>query len=296
MTVPIARAVRRPPPAPRVRRPVRRRRVPRDPAGTVGVAVLLLIVLACVMAPLLTAADPNRVELRAQFAPPTWAHPFGTDNFGRDLWARVLYGGRISLAIAGLVIVFALGIGVALGLIAGYRGGVVDTALMRLVDVTLAFPQLVLAILIVGVLGGGLRSLTIAIVAVSWARYARFVRGLTLQAREEGYVLAARAIGGAGAYIARRHLLPAIAGRVMVLVSLDIGAIILNVSAFSFLGLGVQPPTPEWGAMLNEGRVFFAQAPQVMLYPGLAIFLTVLTANLAGDALSDLFAPHLRPA
>jgi ABC-type dipeptide/oligopeptide/nickel transport system permease subunit len=163
---------------------------------------------------------------------------------------------------------------------------------MRLVDLTLAFPRLVLAIAVAGTLGVGLPSVAIAIVVVSWAWYARLVRGMVLQVREEEYVLAARALGAATPHVISRHLLPALGGRVAVLVSLDFGTLILNVSALSFLGLGVQPPTAEWGAMLNEGRLYFAQAPELMLYPGLAIFFTVLAANLLGDALRDALDPR----
>lgn len=268
----------------------RRRRI--DATGIVGVVLLLAVMVACLVAPLLTPADPNRVDLLAQFQGPSRAHPFGTDSFGRDLWARVLYGGRVSLAVATLATAIVLAISVTLGTLAGYLGGVTDAIVTRLVDLTLAFPRLVLAITIAGVLGVGLGSVAIAIVAVSWAPYARLVRGMVLQIREEGYVVAARALGASNLHLARRHLLPALGGRVVTLISLDFGYLILNVSALSFLGLGVQQPTAEWGAMLNEGRVFFAQHPQLMLYPGLAIFVTVLAANLVGDALRDALDPR----
>lgn len=265
-----------------------------DPTGLVGALLLALIVLACLGAPLLAPSDPIRVSLPAQLQGPSWAHPFGTDNFGRDILARVLHGGRVSLAVATVATLISLAISLVLGGIAGYVGGRVDDVVMRLVDLALAFPRLVLAITIAGLLGAGLGSVVIAIVAVSWAWYARVVRGLVLQAREEQYVLAAHAVGASAARILGRHLLPTILGQVTVLTSLDFGRIILAISSLSFLGLGIRPPAPEWGAMLNESRLFFAQNPQLMLYPGLAIFLTVLATNLLGDALRDALDPRRR--
>jgi ABC-type dipeptide/oligopeptide/nickel transport system permease subunit len=265
-----------------------------DPTGLAGALLLALIALACVAAPLLAPSDPVRVNLPAQLQGPNWAHPFGTDNFGRDILARVLHGGRVSLAVAAVATLISLAISLVLGGVAGYFGGRIDDLVMRLVDLTLAFPRLVLAITIAGLLGAGLTSVVIAIVAVSWAWYARVVRGMVLQAREEPYVLAAYAVGASAPRILVRHLLPAIVGQVAVLTSLDFGRIILAISALSFLGLGIRPPSPEWGAMLNESRLFFAANPELMLFPGLAIFLTVLSANLLGDALRDALDPRHR--
>jgi ABC-type dipeptide/oligopeptide/nickel transport system permease subunit len=258
----------------------------------VGALLLSLIVLACLAAPLLAPFDPIRVNLPAQLQGPSSAHPMGTDNFGRDVLARVLHGGRVSLAVAAVATLVSLLISLALGGVAGYFGGLVDDLVMRAVDLTVAFPRLVLAITIAGLLGAGLPSVVIAIVAVSWAWYARVVRGMVLQAREAPYVLAAHALGASPPRILLRHLLPAIVGQVTVLTSLDFGRIILAISALSFLGLGIRPPAPEWGAMLNEARLFFARNPDLMLYPGLAIFLTVLGANLLGDALRDALDPR----
>jgi nickel transport system permease protein len=204
----------------------------------------------------------------------------------------VLHGGRVSLAAAAVATLLSLLISLLLGGPAGYLGGSVDGVVMRAVDLTLAFPRLVLAITIAGLLGAGLTSVLIAVVAVSWAWHARVIRGLVLQSREETYVLAAHALGASTPRILLRHLFPAIVGQIAVLASLDFGHIILAISALSFLGLGIRPPAPEWGAMLNESRLFFAQNPDLMLYPGLAIFLTVLGANLLGDALRDALDPR----
>jgi peptide/nickel transport system permease protein len=275
-----------------LRRPGLLRRI--DPAGLAGALLLLTIVLACLAAPWLTLADPVRVHLPAQHQPASWQHPFGTDNFGRDILARVLYGGRVSLGVAAAATAISLLVSLVLGGLAGYLGGLVDEVVMRLVDLTLAFPRLVLAITIAGLLGASLTSVVIAIVAVSWAWYARVVRGLVLQAREEEYIQAGRALGASVPRLLLRHLLPAILGQVAVLTSLDFGRIVLAISALSFLGLGMRPPAPEWGAMLNESRLFFARSPELMLYPGLAIFLTVLSTNLLGDALRDALDPRHR--
>jgi peptide/nickel transport system permease protein len=263
-----------------------------DPAGLAGAAILGLMVLACLAAPLLAPSDPIRVSLPAQFQGPNWNHPMGTDNFGRDILARVLHGGRVSLGVAAAATAVSLAISLLLGGIAGYIGGRVDDVITRLVDLTLAFPRLVLAIAIAGLLGAGLGSVVVAIVAVSWAWYARVVRGMVLQAREETYVLAAHALGASPPRILVRHLFPSIVGQVAVLASLDFGHIILAISTLSFLGLGIRPPAPEWGAMLNESRLFFARNPELMLFPGLAIFLAVLGANLLGDALRDALDPR----
>ncbi|MFN8632986.1 MAG: nickel transporter permease [Chloroflexota bacterium] len=265
-----------------------------DPTGLAGAVLLTLIVAACLAAPLVAPSDPIRVNLPAQFRPASWDHPMGTDNFGRDILARVLHGGRVSLAVAVVATLISLLIGLVLGGLAGYLGGMIDDLVARLVDLTLAFPRLVLAITIAGLLGAGLGSVVVAIVAVSWAWYARVVRGLVIQAREEPYVQAARALGASTPRVLLCHLLPAIVGQAAVLTSLDFGRIVLAISSLSFLGLGIRPPAPEWGAMLNESRLFFARNPELMLYPGLAIFLTVLAANLLGDALRDALDPRRR--
>jgi ABC-type dipeptide/oligopeptide/nickel transport system permease subunit len=266
-----------------------------DRTGLAGAALLAVIALACLAAPLLAPSDPVRVDLGARFQGQSRAHPMGTDNFGRDILARVLHGGRVSLGVAAVATLVSLAVGLVLGGAAGYAGGRIDDLVMRLVDLTSAFPRLVLAITVAGLLGAGLTSVVVAIVAVSWAWYARVVRGMVLQAREEAYVLAARSLGASTPRILLRHVLPAIVGQVAVLTSLDFGRIILAISALSFLGLGIRPPAPEWGAMLSESRLFFARNPDLMLYPGLAIFLTVLGANLLGDALRDALDPRHRP-
>jgi peptide/nickel transport system permease protein len=262
--------------------------------AVVGLAIVGGMAILAVGAPVFSPADPAAVNALERLLPPSLEHPFGTDNLGRDILSRIIWGARLSLGTAALATALILTIGVGLGLISGYFGGIVDDLVMRVVDVLLAFPALILALAIVGTLGPGAVSVIIGIVAVAWADYARVMRGLVLAAREQPYVESARAIGAPHPRIILRHLLPNVVPPIVVLASLEMGGIILAVSALSFLGLGAQPPTPEWGAMLNDGRVFIHAAPQLMVYPGLAISVVVVGFNLLGDGLRDALDPHLR--
>ncbi len=266
----------------------------RDRTAMIGIGIVSSFVLAAALAPLLAPHDPNAVDVLRKFAPPSAKFPLGTDHLGRDVLSRLLYGARLSI---GTAVAATLGIsllGLLLGMLAGYLGGFVDTVISRVVDVLLAFPSFLLALAATGVLGPGLRNLMLAVVAVSWAGYARIVRGSVLAEREKAYVEAARATGVSGWHILWRHLLRNIVGPVVVLTTLDMGAILLGISALSFLGLGVKPPTPEWGAMLSEGRSYLGQAPNMMLFPGAAIFLMALGFNLFGDGLRDVLDPRTR--
>lgn len=256
-----------------------------------GLVLLLGLALLAAAAPYVTPHDPLQVRMERRLEPPGREFWLGTDQYGRDLLSRLIYGARASLGTAGLVLVSVMTVSVALGLAAGYAGGMVDDLIMRLVDTLLALPGLVLAVAIAGLLGPGLPNLVLAMAATSWAYYARLIRGMVLQVRGEEYVTAAMAAGAGPLRIAVRHVLPALAGPVLVLASLDIGKTILAISGLSFLGLGAQPPAPEWGAMLNEGRPFFQAAPRLMVYPGLAILLAVTACNLVGDGLRAAFDP-----
>ena len=262
--------------------------------GMAGLFIVAAVALVAVAAPVLSLDDPTRVDALRRLSPPSAATLLGTDNLGRDILSRLIWGARLSLGTAGLAAVLILTIGVGLGMIAGFYGGVLDDLLMRVVDVLLAFPALILALAIAGVLGPSITSVMIGIVAVAWADYARVMRGQVLAARERQYVEAARAIGVPDLRILGRHLLPNVLPPILVLASLEMGGLILAISGLSFLGLGAQPPTPEWGAMLNDGRAFIAAAPQLMIYPGLAISIVVVGFNLLGDGLRDAFDPHLR--
>jgi len=262
--------------------------------GVAGLAIVAGVALIAIAAPLIAPDDPTRVDAVRRLAPPSADALLGTDNLGRDILSRLIWGARLSLGTAGLAAVLILTIGVGLGMIAGFYGGLLDDLLMRIVDVLLAFPALILALAIAGVLGPSITSVMIGIVAVAWADYARVMRGQVLSARERQYVEAARATGVRNTRILARHLLPNVLPPILVLASLEMGGLILAISGLSFLGLGAQPPTPEWGAMLNDGRSFIAAAPQLMIYPGLAISIVVVGFNLLGDGLRDAFDPHLR--
>ena len=262
--------------------------------GVAGLIIVVGVALIAIAAPFIAPDDPTRVDALRRLSPPSAETLLGTDNLGRDILSRLIWGARLSLGTAGLAAALILTIGVGLGMVAGFYGGLLDDLLMRIVDVLLAFPALILALAIAGVLGPSITSVMIGIVAVAWADYARVMRGQVLSARERQYVEAARATGVRNTRILARHLLPNVLPPILVLASLEMGGLILAISGLSFLGLGAQPPTPEWGAMLNDGRSFIAAAPQLMIYPGLAISIVVVGFNLLGDGLRDAFDPHLR--
>jgi len=266
----------------------------RDRTALAGLVIVAVAVAGAVLAPWLAPAPPDTVNVADRFAGPSLSHPLGTDNLGRDTLSRLLFGAQLSLSTAVLTTLAITLIGIAVGLVSGYYGGFVDAAIMRVVDVLLALPRLVLALAITGILGVGLVNLMIAIVAVGWADYSRVVRGLVLGLRERPFVEGARAVGASPARIMIRHVAPNLIGQVIVLSTLDLGAILLTLSGLSFLGLGVRPPTPEWGSMLAEGKNFLDRAPQLMLWPGLAISLVVLGFNLLGDGMRDLLDPRFR--
>ena len=269
------------------------RRLSRDRLAFTGLVIVALLILVVVAAPWLAPHDPNAVSPVDRLASPSGEHLLGTDVLGRDVLSRLLIGARWSLGAATLVTVCVVGIGLVVGTISGYYGGAVDAVAMRVVDALLAFPALLLTLAIVGVLGPGLGSVLAGLIAVVWADYARIARGSVLALREREYVLAAQALGASGPRIVLRHILPNIVSSVVVLATLEMGQLILALAGLSFLGLGAQPPDPEWGAMLNDGRLYFLTAPQLMIYPGIAISLAVLGLNLLGDGLRDLLDPRL---
>ncbi len=269
-------------------------RLLRDPSALVGLALVVLISSSAALAPMLAPHDPTAANFASRLSGPTAGHPLGTDNLGRDLLSRLLHGGRLSLSAAGLAAVLIVLVGLVVGMAAGYWGGALDGIVMRVVDVLLAFPSLILALAVVGVLGPGLPNILAGMTCVWWASYARLVRGLVLSLRERQYVRAAAALGASDSRILVRHVLPNVVPSVIVLATLELGQLILAVAGLSFLGLGVQPPTPEWGAMINQGRAFLHSAPGLILYPGLAAAATVLGFNLLGDGLRDALDPRLR--
>lgn len=257
--------------------------------GKAATLVLVLIILASLAAPLLTPYDPNEINLDSLKTSPSTEHPFGTDQKGRDVLARVLHGGRISVGVAITAAVLSMSIGLMVGLFSGYFGGRIDTALMALVDLVLSFPSLLLAIGISIILPQGIYTVMIAIAAVGWAAFARLIRGHVLALREEPFVEAAKALGCSPARIVFVHLLPQCIPLSLVMMGLKIGGFIITEASLSFLGLGAQPPTASWGSMVSAGRSYIVAAPWMVLFPGLAIAVTALSFNILGDALQERF-------
>ena len=265
-----------------------------------SLGIIGLFMLVGLLAPLLSPADPFEQSLRNRFRPPvweeggSWKYPLGTDRLGRDMLSRIIWGSRVSLAAGVLTVLLASAFGAAVGLAAGYYGGRVDAALMRITDATMSFPVILLALILAVTVGPSFTNVVVAIAVILWARYARVIRGQVLTLMQLDFVAQAR-IAGSGAWrIITRHLLPNTLNTLVVLVTLQIGYVIIVEASLSFLGAGIPPPTPAWGSMIAEGREFVTSAWWVSLFPGLAILLVVLAFNLLGDWLRDTFDPKLR--
>ncbi|QDH20211.1 nickel transporter permease [Saccharibacillus brassicae] len=250
-----------------------------------GAAIVLLVLGAGAFAPLLAPNDPLAVEMGARLADPSWRYPLGTDHLGRCVLSRLLYGTRLSLFHALLVLAAVFAVSIPVGLLAGYAGGRTDRFIMRIIDVLLAFPSLILSLAVAAMLGPGALHLLLAFAAVWWAGYARIIRGLVLQLKQRDYITAARAAGSSQGRIVFDHILRNAARPIGVLASMELGTILLSLAGLSFLGLGAQPPTPEWGVMLGDSRPYMQTVPELMLYPGLAIALSVLGFNLLAEGL-----------
>jgi len=285
--------------------PARRRGGPvaapgRSPMATAGAAIVALVVVLSLTASLLAPRDPIEQSLGQALLPPFWssggslAAPLGTDHLGRDVWSRVLYGARMSLVIGAAAALLGGVVGVTAGVVAGYYRGVVDSLIMRLVDLNLAFPLILLAIALAAILGPNLRNLILVLALTTWMIYARVVRGVALSLREREFVQAARAVGAGDLRIMAHHIVPNLLAPVVVIGTLEIARVILMESALSYLGLGVPPPTPTWGRMLAEGRDYLTVAPWISTFPGAAIMVTVLGINFLGDGLRDVLDPRLR--
>ncbi len=268
------------------------RRFFRNRMAVVGLVIIFLLVAVAVLAPVLAPVPPDAQNLRQRLQPPSAAHWFGTDEYGRSMLSRVIYGTRVSL-LTGLIPVLVAGtIGTVLGLLAGFYRGWLDNVLMRIMDILLAFPSILLALAIVGALGPGITNAVIAVAVVSIPEYARIVRSVVLGVREEEFVQAANAVGVRSPGVIFRHILPSAFGPLSVQASLGIGFAILSLAGLSFLGLGIQPPAADWGEMLNRGRRFLPDSNWLLIFPGLAISLTVLGFNLVGDGLRDALDPR----
>jgi ABC-type dipeptide/oligopeptide/nickel transport system permease subunit len=253
---------------------------------------LIVIVAATVMAHALTPYDPIGRDAESRLLPPSLLHPMGTDSLGRDVLARVLYGGRVSLQVGMISIVLAAIVSIPLGLMAGYFGGRIDDLVMRVMDVILAFPGLILIIWLVGLLGSELINVILAIAFFSLPTYARLTRGIALSIREMEYVTAAHSLGAGPLRVMFVHILPGVAGPMIVVTTLGVSGAIITGASLSFLGLGVRPPTPEWGAMLSDGRGYLRNAWWMAVFPGMTITLVVLALNIVGDALRDALDPN----
>jgi peptide/nickel transport system permease protein len=263
-----------------------------SPVTVTGLVMLAIVILCVGLLPLLLATDPNAIDLRARLAAPSWVHPFGTDEVGRDIFTRVMHGGQVSIGVALFVVAVSAGIGTLIGGLSGLLGGKVDTVMMRVMDIVLAVPSLVLTMALAAALGPSLVNAVIAIALVRIPTYVRLSRGQTLVVREAGYVMAARVFGARPSQILRLHVVPNILSPVVVQATLDIGAVILMVAGLSFIGLGAQPPAAEWGAMVSAGRSFILDQWWYSAFPGMAILFTSIAFNLLGDGIRDLTDPR----
>jgi len=277
---------------------VRRRgvaaRILANPLSLAGAAILAGLVVLALLAPYVAPYDPIQTNVTQRLAAPSRLHPFGTDQLGRDILSRIIHGTRISLRIALLTAVIATAIGAPLGIVTGYFRGRVDDLLMRVTDMFMAFPRLILAMAIAAALRPSLENVIIAISLAAWPAYARLARSVALALREENYVEAARAIGASPGRVLTRHVLPGVISPVTIQVSLDMGGIILTAAGLGFIGFGAQPPTPEWGVMISEGRSYITEQWWVSTFPGIAISLFVLGFNMLGDGIRDAMDPRLR--
>ncbi|MGH9225731.1 MAG: nickel transporter permease [Acidimicrobiales bacterium] len=294
-TVPLDHAVGLEQAAPRpLARPILRK-LTSDLTARIGLGLVALFLLIAAVGPSLAPHDPREVTTD-RLVGPSLDHLLGTDGLGRDLFSRLLHGARLTLGTALLAAVLVTAIGLVIGTLSGYAGGLVDSLLMRVVDMVLAIPGLVLALAVAGLFEPSLVAVMLGLVTIWWAGYARVVRGLVLSVRNRPFVEAAHAVGASRWRILVRHILPSVVSPVIVLATLDVGQLVLVISGLTFLGLGAPPPTPEWGAMLNDGRVYFLSDPQVVIIPGIAISLAVLGFNLLGDGIRDALDPRLTAA
>ena len=274
-------------------------RLMRHSNGVIGLAIIVAVLLLALLAPWITGQDPNAQNLMARLKPPvgfggTWAHPLGTDHLGRDIATRVVYGARVSLFVGFATALIAGVLGTAVGLVAGFFEGFVRTFLMRLVDVFLAIPYILFAVVVVGAIGAGIANLILVLALTRWVQFARIVYGQTLSVREKEYVEAAKVRGNSRLRVLLAHVLPNVATPIIVVMTLEVAFMIIMESALTFLGLGVSPETPSWGWMLAEGKDYMSLAWWLTVVPGLTIMATVLGINLLGDAVRDTFDPRLK--
>lgn len=255
-------------------------------------ALVILIILVAIFAPYLAPQDPFDGNMKNVLQPPSSEHLLGTDKLGRDTFSRIICGTRVSLAMTICLVMLLAIVGTIVGVLSGYFGGKIEIVLMRLADMMLSFPGVVLAIAIAGILGGSIVNTILALLIVGWAKYARLVRSLVIKLRNNDFIIAAQVNGTKTLNILTRHILPNILPMIVITGAMDIGTMIMEIAGLSFLGFGAQPPTPEWGLMLNEGRQYLQTSPWLMIYPGIAIFIVVAIFNLWGDSLRDVLDPR----
>ena len=260
----------------------------------IGAGLSLILVFLTLAAPWLEPYDPTKMELSQKFMAPCREFIFGTDHLGRDIFSRSLEGSRVSLSVAVLVVVCSALVGILLGMISGYAGGVVDMVIMRIVDVLLAFPAMIFALALSTMIGTGQMNLIIAITCIQWTRYARIARGEALMLKNAEYIEAARSIGNNTVQVLFKYVFPNIISKILIMASMDIGSIILYCASLSFLGLGAQPPSPDWGVMISEGKDYLQYAPWLTIFPGLAIAVSALAFNMLGDGLRDRLDPRMK--
>jgi ABC-type dipeptide/oligopeptide/nickel transport system permease subunit len=277
----------------RRRRRQRLRQLVSNPGAFIGALVLIILIMTALFAPLIAPYDWKEQYVGPRLSAPSAAHPFGTDLFGRDVLSRVIYGGRFSLSVGIATVLFSMIVGSLFGITIAHFGGRIDDAGVMIIDVMLGFPPIVLAILIVAVLGVGLQNVVVAVGIAGIPRFARVVRGAALSIKGRPFVEASGALGAGDLRVILRHLLPNVLATITVLATLNLAGAIISTASLSFLGLGAQPPTPEWGAMLNKSRDYMRFAPWTMIFPGLALFLSVMSVNLLGDRLSEVLDPRV---
>ena len=260
----------------------------------IGAGLSLILVFLTLAAPWLEPYDPTKMELSQKFMAPCREFIFGTDHLGRDIFSRILEGSRVSLSVAVLVVVCSALVGILLGMISGYAGGVVDMVIMRIVDVLLAFPAMIFALALSTMIGTGQMNLIIAITCIQWTRYARIARGEALMLKNAEYIEAARSIGNNTVQVLFKYVFPNIISKILIMASMDIGSIILYCASLSFLGLGAQPPSADWGVMISEGKDYLQYAPWLTIFPGLAIAVSALAFNMLGDGLRDRLDPRMK--
>jgi len=254
--------------------------------------ILIFFILAALFAGYIAPHDPEKANLELRLKEPCREYPFGTDHLGRCILSRIIFGARVSLLVGLLVVSSSFVLGLAIGTLSGYYGGWLDEIVMRVVDAFLAFPSLLLALGIAGLFGAGFMNLVIALITVDWAGYARLARGSVMTVKEQDYIKAAKGLGAGDMHVILCHVIPNVISPLIVMATIGMGYVILSAAGLSFLGFGVQPPTPEWGSMLSEGKTYIRSAPYIMIFPGIAIMLTVIAFNYLGDELRDLLDPR----